>query len=130
MGREKQPKLDERQVVGLRMLERVTPLLARLRPVGCERDRAGNRELFFDQLCMLILLYMFNPLMHSLRSIQRASELRNVRRKLGCGRVALGSLSEALRVFDPEMLRSIVEEVGVQLSPVGRDSRLDEVRKT
>jgi hypothetical protein len=32
-----------------------------------------------------------------------------VRRKLGCGRVSLGSLSEALRVFDPEMLRSIVE---------------------
>jgi hypothetical protein len=130
MAGTKQPELDERQVVGLRMLERVAPMLVRLRPVGCERDRAGNRELFFDQLCLLILLYLFNPLVHSLRSIQRASELKNVRRKLGCGRVSLGSLSEALRVFDPEMMRSIVEEAGAQLSPVGRDSRLDEVRKT
>jgi len=43
------------------------PLLERLHEVGCERDTAGNRELHFDQYCMPILLYLFNPIVTSNR---------------------------------------------------------------
>ena len=60
---------------------------------GCGRDRAGNRQLHYDQYCLLLLLYMFNPIVTSLRGLQQASELKKVQKKLGCAspRLALGS---------------------------------------
>src|SRR3990172_8837125 len=61
---------------------------------GCERDRAGNRCLHFDQFCMLELLFLFNPLVSSLRAMEQASELEKVQKRLGCGPASLGSLSE------------------------------------
>ena len=70
---------------------------------GCERDKAGNRDLHFDQYCMRILLYLFNPIVTSLRGIQQASELGN--KKTGLCWAALGSLSEASSVFDAERLK-------------------------
>ena len=33
---------------------------------------------------MLVLLYLFNPTVSSLRAIQQASDLKKVQRKLGC----------------------------------------------
>jgi hypothetical protein len=44
---------------------------------------AGNRTLHFDQYCMLMLLFLFNPAVRSLRATEQASELRKVQRKLG-----------------------------------------------
>jgi hypothetical protein len=35
--------------------KQLKPLLARLRRIGTERDRAGNRKLFYDQYVGLIL---------------------------------------------------------------------------
>ena len=79
---------------------------------------------------MLLLLSMFNPVVSSLRAIVQASELKKVQHKLGCGRASLGSLSEASRVFNPELLRGVIEELGEQLEPVGRDARLASVQHT
>jgi hypothetical protein len=59
-------------------LRKLLPLLERLHDDGCERDRLGNRRLHFDQYCTLILLYLFNPVVVSLRSLQQASELQKV----------------------------------------------------
>ena len=89
---------------GVNFLQRLEPLLARLRRASCERDRAGNRRLFFDQLCGLILLTFFNPSLETLRDLKRASRLPQVRKKLGCKSTSLGSLSEAMHVFDPSLL--------------------------
>jgi len=33
--------------------------------IGTQRDKAGNRNLFMDQYCTLILVWLFNPLMKS-----------------------------------------------------------------
>jgi hypothetical protein len=33
--------------------------LARLHDDGCERNTAGNRELHYDQYCMLVLLFLY-----------------------------------------------------------------------
>jgi hypothetical protein len=79
---------------------------------------------------MLVLLFLFNPMVSSLRSLQQASELKNVQKKLGCPRTSLGSLSESVRCFDPEPLQQIIAELGEQLEPVGRDSRLRDLRQT
>lgn len=73
---------------------------------------------------------MFSPIVDSLRSIQRVSELRKVQRLLGCGRASLGSLSESARVFDPELLQDIISELAADLQPHARDPRLAELRQT
>lgn len=109
------------------MFDVLAPLLERLHDVGCERDKAGNRTLHFDQYCMLVLLSFFNPTVRSLRAIQQASELANVQKRLGCPRSSLGSLSEATQVFDPELLTNVIEELGGQLRPLARDPRLKDV---
>ena len=112
MAGKKQEKIEERDITGLKFFDKLAPLLQRLHDDGCERDRAGNRQLHYDQYCMLMLLYLFNPIVTSLRGIQQASELKNVQRKLQCPRASLGSLSEASRVFDPERLKEIIAELG------------------
>lgn len=124
----KTPKIRERDVQGLKYFKKLRPLFDRLHKVGCERDRAHNRTLHMDQYCCLVMLFMFNPIVSSLRAIQQASGLKNVQRKLGCARASLGSLSESARVFDPSLMRGIVQDLGEQLMPIARDPRLADVK--
>jgi len=128
MPRARQKKIAESDVTGLRYFERLSPMLEKLHDVGTDRDRAGNRQLHFDQYCMLVLLFLFNPAVRSLRAIQQASELKKVQKKLGCPRAALGSLSEATDVFEPERLKEIIEELAAQLKPIEREARLADVK--
>ena len=53
-----------------------------------------------------------------------------MQKKLGCARASLGSLSESSHVFEPQLLREIIAELGGQLQPIAADSRLAEVRQT
>ncbi|QEH31716.1 Transposase DDE domain protein [Aquisphaera giovannonii] len=114
--------LKSRDIRGVKYVERLLPLLDALHEVGCGRDKAGNRCLFYDQYCMLVLLSMFNPVVRSLRAIQQVSGLRNVQRKLGCSRASLGSLSEAVEVFEPGRLLGIIDALAADAGPV-RDVR-------
>jgi hypothetical protein len=109
--------IREEDIQGLKYFRKLWPLLERLHEVGCQRDKAGNRQLFMDQYCSLVLLFMFNPCVRSLRALQQAAELKNVQRKLGCGRASLGSLSEATDVFDPQRLREIIADLADQIEP-------------
>jgi hypothetical protein len=93
---------------------RVLPLLDRLRDCGTQRDRAGNRELFFDGYCKAVLLFLFNPMIHSLRLLMEASALPAVANKLGIKRFSLGSFSESVRVFEPQRLQQVIAELGAQ----------------
>jgi hypothetical protein len=127
MARKRRQKVQESDVTGTKYLRKLLPLLERLHDDGCARDKAGNRRLHFDQYCTLILLYLFNPVVVSLRSLQQASELQKVQKLLGCKRASLGSLSEAVTVFDPERLKEIIAELGTELVPLGRDPRLQDV---
>jgi IS4 transposase len=105
---------------GRRLMAPALRLLERLRPIGAERDRAGNRKLFFDQYVALLLLYFFTPTLTSLRSLQNASNWEQTRRKLGVRRTSLGSLSEAAGVFDAKYLRAAVQELACQALPLAR----------
>jgi hypothetical protein len=130
MAGKKRKSVREQDVTGLKYFNRLVPLLERLHEVGCQRDRAGNRELHFDQYCLLVLLFLFNPVVRSLRAIQQASELKKVQKLLRCPRASLGSLSESVHVFEPDLLRQIVGELGKQLVSIARDTRLRGVRQT
>ncbi len=92
MARKKRDEIRESDISGLKYFDKLAPLLERLHEDGCERDKAGNRTLHFDQYCLLVLLYLFNPICSSLRAVQQASELPKVQKRLGCSRAALGSL--------------------------------------
>ena len=67
MGAKKRNEIEERDITGLKFFDKLAPLLKRLHRDGCERDRAGNRQLHYDQYCMLLLLYLFSPIVTSLR---------------------------------------------------------------
>lgn len=121
----KKPKLQGKEITGLKYFNMLAPLLERLHEEGCTRDKAGNRQLHFDQHCMLILLYLFNPTVTSLRAIQQASELSKVQKKLGCSRASLGSLSEASSIFDSERLKEIIAELGGEAQTIGRYEKLE-----
>jgi hypothetical protein len=123
-----QEPLNTKTLQGWKYLRHLTPLLARLHPAGCARDKSGNRTLHFDQYCSLILLALFNPVARSLRGLSQASNLKKVQNDLGIQHASLGSLSEAARVFDPELLVPIIDEVAGELRPSATDPRLRDIR--
>src|SRR3954452_9630948 len=104
MAKNKTKPLKPRDIQGLKYIERLLPLLDELHEVGCQRDKAGNRQLHYDQYCLLVLLCLFSHVLRSLRALQQASTLRKVQKLLGVPRTSLGSLSEATDVFDPQRL--------------------------
>jgi hypothetical protein len=106
-----------RKLQGLKYLDKLLPLFDRLHDVGCQRDRAGNRKLHFDHYCALILLFLLNPVLRSFRALQQASRLEQVRRKVGCSQTSLGSLSEAVEVFEPQRLEAIIAELWAEVPP-------------
>jgi hypothetical protein len=57
--------LRDKDVVCLGHLQRAFKLVDRLHDVGCERDVAGNRQLFYSDYIKLVLLYTWNPLIDS-----------------------------------------------------------------
>lgn len=122
-------ELRERDIQGLKYLDLLLPMLDRLHEVGCQRDKAGNRRLHYDEYCLLLLLFLFNPVVRSLRGLQQASQLKNVQRKLGCPRASLGSLSEATDVFDPQRLEGIIGELLKQV-PATRPLAREHVQQT
>ena len=114
-------RLQERDLKGLKHLRQLLPVLDDLHRAACARDRAHNRKLHYDQYITLILLYFFNPLVGSLRGLQRTSQLKKVQRMLGCPRASLGSLSEAARVFDADLLRGVIGKLADRLPPLRSD---------
>jgi hypothetical protein len=107
-------RFDARKLQGFKYFELIDELLERLRPVGTERDRAGNRDLYFDQYATLMILYYFNPTARTLRGLQQFTTLEKVQRLCGVKPTSLGSLSEAARVFDPQALTPIIAELAAQ----------------
>ena len=122
--------LSAKDVVGLKYFDQLLPLLKRLHDDGCDRDKAGNRQLHFDDYVVLVLLYLFNPICSSLRAVQQARELKNVQSRLVCARAALGSLSEASTLFDPERLIEIIQELGGEAEAMTKDSHLRDITQT
>ena len=119
MGR-KREKIKEHQLAGFKYFKIISSMLETLHDAGCERDIAGNRILHMDQYISLLLLYMFNPICTSLRSLQQVSELKKVQRILSTARASLGSLSEASTVFDSELLKNIIQELSGKLADVSQ----------
>src|SRR2546426_2618906 len=102
---------------GFQYFRLLGPLFDHLHTAGTERDRAGNRQLFYDQYATLLLLYFFNPTVTSLRGLQQTTTLAQVQARFGIRRTSLGALSEAASVFDAALLHEVLTALGAQLQP-------------
>jgi hypothetical protein len=118
MAATRRPLIKDKDLKGLKYFKVLGALLDGLHDNACDRDRAGQRRLFYDQYAGLLLLFFFNPIIKSLRSIQQASTLGKVQRLFGCERVSRGALSEASRVFDPELLHALIGPLARQALPL------------
>ena len=115
---------DAIRIEGLKYFAMLQPLLEHLQEDHCERDKAGNRNLHYDQYCILVLLYVLNPTVSSLRSLSQASELTKVQTRLGTKKASLSSLSESSRLFQADRLKSVIEKLSSQVSATQTDPRL------
>ena len=118
MPRPPKPPLAAKDLQGFKYFELIVPLLAPLHDAGTARDRAGNRQLFFDQYAALLLLYFFNPILTSLNGLQQASGLAKVQKVTGGQRVSTGALSEAQGVFEAALLEGLIAELAQRVAPV------------
>ena len=122
-GKRRQARVDPESpesLRGNRLIKPINHLIEKLHDVGTDRDRAGNRKLFFDQYATLLLLYFFTPSLDSLRALQEATGWEKTRKKLGIESTSLGSLSEAARIFDASHLEPIIHELAAQAVPLSK----------
>jgi hypothetical protein len=127
MGMKERQPITEDQLQGFKYFKKLLPLLDRLHADGTQRDKAGNRDLHFDQYVALELLFFFNPIVTSMRGLVQASALKKVQQQLHVCPTSLGSFSESGGVFDSELLKPIIQELGGQLKPLPHDARLDDL---
>ncbi len=122
------PKIEAKDIKGLKFFKKIRPLLDSLHQVGTARDKSSNRDLHMDQYGVLVLMWLFNPILTSLRGLQQASELEEIQKRFGVGRASLGSLSESVTIFDPEPLKRIAESLATEV-PSADPSRFDVIGK-
>lgn len=111
------PTLSTETLQGFKYFRLLGPLFAHLRHVGTARDRAGNRQLFYDQYASLLLLYFFNPVVTSLRGLQQTTTLAKVQERFGVRPTSLSALSEAAYVFDAALLHEVLRTLGARQRP-------------
>jgi Transposase DDE domain len=104
------PKLSEQE---LRQWKLVADFRARLESV-CPREEQGaawqhprRRLEQWDYLC-LFLFALLNPTVKTLRALSAASGLKRVQEEVCTRQTALGSLSEAQHLLEPELLEQLL----------------------
>ena len=73
-AKKKKKKIKESDLSGFRDLRAIAKLLEPLHQIGTERDKAGNRNLHMDEYCLLVLMWLYNPVIDSLGGLQQASD--------------------------------------------------------
>ena len=127
MAMAKRQPITEQQLQGFKYFKKILPLLDGLHDAATGRDHAANRQLHYDQYVTLQLLFFFNPIVTSMRGLVQASTLKKVQQMLGVTPTSLGSFSEAGGVFDAQLLKPIIAQLGRELKPLSHDARLDDL---
>ena len=111
------PSLSEETLQGFKYFRLLGPLFDHLRLAATERDRAGNRQLCYDQYASLLLLYFFTPVVTSLRGLQQTTTLAKVPERFGVPPTSLSTLSEAASIFDATLLRQVLITLSAHRRP-------------
>jgi transposase len=84
---------------------------------------------FLDHIVIAHLLCFFNPQVKGLRSVEDIFDLPEIQARYGMGRLPKSTVADAQAVFDPHLLRpildSLIEKAGIQL----HDTRLDVITR-
>ena len=83
--RKTRKKISESDLARLRDLQAIAKMLKPLHEMGTKRDKAGNRDLHMDQYCLLVLMWLYNPIVDSLRGLQQTSEFEKCPEANRCG---------------------------------------------
>ena len=124
-GRPPKPSLEVHDLQGFKFFKRLRSLLDALR--SCAPH--PNRLLHYDEYAAAVLFYFFNPAITSLRGLQEATGFDKVQKRLGIRRMSLGAMSESVRLFEPELLAGVFEELAAQAPPRPIDPRLEDLRQ-
>lgn len=109
------------QLVGRRLIARLEEHLRHLHALPAH----GNRNFFYDQLVVAHLLAFFNPQMHSLRRIEDVFDLPAVRRRFEIPAAPKSTVADAQRLFDPQLLKPLFEDLQQRVGRQPHDPRLD-----
>jgi hypothetical protein len=116
---------SEDQLVGRRFIRLIEGQLGHLH----NQPAHANRQVFYDQVVVAHLLAFFNPTLRGLRGIEDVFDDPRVRKHYDVPHLPKSTLSDAQRVFDPQLLlpilRSLQERAGIQ----PHDARLDELTR-
>lgn len=93
-------------------------------------EKDPRRRLSRNDYFSLLLFGLFNPVVESMRGLCAASSLARVQEDVCSRRVSLGSFSEAQSVFDPELLRKVMNELVAESSGAWGDTRLARYRES
>lgn len=75
MAMPKREPIRGEQLRGGKYFRKILPLLDHLHDHATQRDRAGNRQLHYDQYVALQLLFFFNPIVTSMRGLVQTGRL-------------------------------------------------------
>lgn len=123
--RRKADDIDPDKIIGRRFIR---ILESHLQSLHAHRDH-GNRDVFYDHLVVAHLLVFFNPTVTSLRKIDDLFDHAEVRKRFGSPRLPKSTVSDAQRVFDPHLLRPIMESLKPQAQTHPHDARLDAITR-
>lgn len=111
----------EQPLVGRRLIRMLEDQLDTLRRHPCH----GNRDLHFDHVVVAHLLAFFNPALKSLRQIEDLFQDHRLRKRFSVPRVPKSTLSDAQRVFDPQLLLPLMADLKARAKIQPHDPRLD-----
>jgi len=130
-SKKKLKRLKKQDLKGFKRFRILADLTEHLHEVYVDPKHPNKRTLHYDQYVSLMLLYMFSPICDSLRMVQQATELEKVQKLLGAPRFGRGTISDAGKVFDPELLKGVIGQLADKVpdGPMGDMSRddLDEI---
>jgi hypothetical protein len=130
-SKKKLKRLKKQDMRGFKHFRILANLTEHLHEAYIDPNHPNKRKLHYDQYLSLMLLYMFSPICDSLRMVQQATELEKVQKIVGAPRFGRGTISEAGRVFDPELLKGVIGQLAEMvpdgpMGTLGRDD-LDEI---
>ena len=115
----------DKPLAGRRLIRTLEDQLDTLRQKPCH----ANRDLHFDHVVVAHLLAFFNPALKSLREIEDLFQDRRLRKRFGSPRVPKSTLSDAQRVFDPQLLLPLLADLKARVKIQPHDARLDQLMR-
>src|SRR5690606_38569134 len=78
----------------------------------------GNAKLELFDVMLVMLAGFFNPMVRSQRLLEALSSQTWLQEQTGAGRIPRSTLSDALKRFDPEALRPLIENLSRRIPAV------------